>query len=140
MNNTNPGVTVTGAPAEKQFAEYFANVVRPRAASKTVYWGGDMYVFVNEIPNIPISGTPQFSYDTSREADLCLAGTNTYRWTHRNKTTGVLSKFDYTFRSGPGPGICATDAFLHPGSSSNMYPVGSFGSDHRIVSGYQPDP
>src|SRR5690606_8583656 len=63
MNNTNPGSSVTGAPAEKQFENYYQTVLqilRVSGGQKTIYWGGDLYVFPNEIPNLNIPGGDPF--------------------------------------------------------------------------------
>lgn len=133
MNNTNPGSSVTGAPAEIQFAQYYCQA--KARAGKPIYWGGDLYVYVNEIPNIP-TNCGSFSFSTSQESDLCYNGT--YNWTHRHKTNFTLSKFDYTFRSGPNRKACPADGFRFPGTTGEMYPSGTFPSDHRIVIGDQP--
>lgn len=123
--------------ARQQFNSYFTGVVAPRLFTGTqVLWGGDFYITQ---PNLPVA-SPSFSYTNNREADLCLPGTNGYRWTFRNKANGALSKYDYAFRSSMTSN-CATDAVLAPASASDMWdgvPPHPFPSDHRILGGYQP--
>lgn len=118
--------------AGKQFNAYYSQVVAPRASTLPVLWGGDFYVSPNDLPLV----SPTFSFATSREADLCLPGTNTYRWTFRNTANGDLRKFDYAFRS-LSMATCSQDADLVPANPTDMYNVGSFPSDHRLVLGYQ---
>lgn len=127
--------TPNGAQSQ-QFKEYHLNVIDPRDSIR-VYWGGDLYVRPNDIP----SASSTFSFSTHREGDLCLSGTNGYRWTFAGGSASSESdnsKFDYSFRSGPGAGNCPTDMRLRPTLETSMYPSHSSNSDHRVLGGYQP--
>lgn len=118
-----------------QFNEYYQNVIRPKAAQR-IFWGGDLYVYVNDIPSI----TASWSWTSNREGDLCLSGTNTYDWTvARGSATSTADneKVDYSFRSGLGATTCSQDIRLRPLSETEMYPTYPARSDHRVLGGYQ---
>ena len=111
---------------EKQFQLYVNQVIVPRTSSTFAnLWGGDLYVLPGRIP----TAVPGWSYSNHLEADRCASTMN--NWTLRKKESGDLVKVDYAFRSGRARG-CAGDASLYPGSSSSMFPVGSYTADHRI--------
>jgi hypothetical protein len=120
-----------------QFKELYDKATFLAGFGNRVYWGGDLYVHVNNIP----SYAPGFSWAVNREADLCQSGSNTYRWTLAQgdaNSTADNTKVDYTFRTGPSTSDCPTDADLSPASELSMYPTTPATSDHRIVGGYQP--
>lgn len=124
------------AKSKAQFNEYYQNVIRHKT-NQRVFWGGDLYVYVNDIPNI----TANWSWTANREGDLCLSGTNTYSWTVARDNPSITSdnaKVDYSFRSGYAATTCATDLRLRPTSEAEMYPSTWGRSDHRVLGGYQP--
>ena len=121
-----PGTSLTYG--EEQFQEYTNNVIVPKTSS-AVFWGGDTYT----VPSRITVAVPNWSYANHLEADRC--GGTIDNWTVRNKANGELTKPDWVFRSGTGR-TCGGDATLWPANSSDMYPVGTYSSDHRIEMGW----
>jgi hypothetical protein len=130
-----PYPSVNGILQHQQFQDYWNGIL---LTPQRVFWGGDLYVYVNSIP----PNHAGWSFNSHREGDLCLAGTNGYRWTLSGgspTSSADNTKVDYSFRSGLNSGsTCLTDMWVKPDLETQMWPTVKTNSDHRVIGGFQP--
>ena len=121
-----------GTTHNAQFRELYSDVIQYYAQATRVYWGGDFNMRSADMT----AADPNFAFSLNQEADMCYGSGE--QWTFRSQSTGALSKIDFLLRSGINRQACPVDAALTPATSGEMFPVGTFTSDHRIMNGGQP--